>query len=148
MNQAIVTHARDWIGTRFHHQGRLKKAPRHKGGVDCLGLLAGVASELGLRGPDGALLVAKDETDYSHQPDSARLRILLSQLLKPIPPQGIIPGDVLLLRVDDSPQHLAIVSDRQDGLGIIHAYAPARAVVEHGLDDFWLERIEAAYRVF
>ena len=38
MNDAIVTCARSWIGTRFHHQGRLKKTQSHKGGVDCLGL--------------------------------------------------------------------------------------------------------------
>jgi hypothetical protein len=30
----IVACARSWIGTRFHHQGRLKKADGHKGGVD------------------------------------------------------------------------------------------------------------------
>jgi len=197
MTHPIVATARGWIGTRFHHQGRLRKTESHKGGVDCLGLLAGVAAELDLRGPDGKPLIAADETDYAHQPDTKRLYARLSALLTPIPQGGISPGDILLLSIDESPQHLAIVSDfsatfplpsgeggatrcasapaRRErrvrehqhtdkhnmfqcphpsplpggegtGLGIIHAYAPARAVVEHLLDDWWRQRIEAAFR--
>jgi len=147
MTHPIVATARGWIGTRFHHQGRLKKTDSHKGGVDCLGLLAGVAAELDLRGPDGMRLITADETNYAHQPDTSYLVARLSALLTPIPPGGILPGDIVLLRIDESPQHLAIVSDIGEGLGIIHAYALARAVVEHQLDDWWQERIEAAFRV-
>jgi len=147
MTHPIVTAARGWIGTRFHHQGRIRKTESHKGGVDCLGLLAGVAAELDLRRPDGLPLIAADETNYPHQPDPKHLRACLSQLLMPIPLGGIRPGDILLLRIDESPQHLAIVSAMSDGPGIIHAYAPARAVVEHRLDDWWRKRIEAAFRV-
>ncbi len=112
-----------------------------------MGLLAGVAAELDLRGPDNAPLIAFDETDYPHQPDTSYLIAKLSGLLTHIYKEEISPGDVVLLRIDESPQHLGIVSDMAGGLGIIHAYAPARAVVEHVLDTWWRERIEAAYRV-
>jgi cell wall-associated NlpC family hydrolase len=148
MNQAIVNCARSWLGTRFHHQGRLKRSATHKGGVDCLGLLVGVAAELKLAAPDGSLLIEADERHYPHAPDTARLMRRLAQLLRPVPPEQISPGDILLLRVDGSPQHLAIASGGPEGPGIIHAYAPARAVVEHRLDAWWRERIEAVFRIF
>jgi NlpC/P60 family putative phage cell wall peptidase len=146
MTHPIVATARSWIGTRFHHQGRLKKTGSHKGGVDCLGLLVGIADELDLRRTDGTRLASTDETDYAHQPDSKRLKSKLAELLMPIPVGGISAGDILLLRIDDNPQHLAVVSDMADDLGIIHAYASARAVVEHQLDSWWKARIEAAFR--
>lgn len=145
-NHAVVACARGWIGTRFHHQGRVRKCAAHKGGVDCLGLLTGVAAELDIQ-TNGRKLALADETGYSHQPDGARLQSVLASLLAVIPPQDIAPGDVLLLRVDCHPQHLAIVSDAGEGLGMIHAYAPARGVVEHALDGWWRERIVAAYRI-
>ena len=177
MQNSIVACARSYLGTRFHHQGRLKKTATHKGGIDCLGLLTCVAAELHLRGKDGSPFTASDRTDYSHTPDSQNLRNTLTQLLHPIPTQAIQPGDILILNIDESPQHLAIVSPSPlvGGLGwgqscsennctsknaphltsplmgeelnIIHAYAPARAVVEHPLDDYWQNRIECAFRV-
>lgn len=147
MNDAVVTSARGWLGTRFHHQGRLKKNAAHKGGVDCLGLLVGVAKELNLRAPDGAPLASFDELSYPHNPDAARLLAKLAEVLVSIPVTQLIPGDIVLLRVDGMPQHLAIISAMGDTLGIIHAYAPAHAVVEHGLDAFWEANITAAFRV-
>lgn len=142
----IVACARGWIGTRFHHQGRLKKTATHKGGVDCLGLLAGVAQELELTRADGKKLSSLDERDYSHYPDTNRLRARLAEALQAIAIEEMRPGDVALLCVENNPQHMGIVSDGKNGLGLIHAYAPARAVVEHALDDYWRARIEAAYR--
>jgi len=147
MTHPIVACARGWLGTRFHHQGRLRKTGSNKGGVDCLGLLVGVAAELKLLAPDGTALAAFDDTRYSHQPDTKNLQMQLSRLLEPIAAKNILPGDVILLTVDDSPQHLAIVSDMPDGLGMIHAYAQARSVVEHRLDEWWRKRIQAAFQV-
>lgn len=145
MNTSIVAAARGWLGTRFHHQGRLKRTDKHKGGVDCLGLLIGVAAELQLQ-LNGIYIAALDETDYSHYPDTAKLKIKLGQVLSPTDKNNIQFGDVLLLNIDGNPQHLAIVTDRKEGYGIIHAYAPARAVVEHDLNSWWQERIEAVFR--
>ena len=142
MTHEIVACARGWIGTRFHHQGRVRKTLTHKGGVDCLGLLVGVAKELHI-----THLVKADETNYPHYPDTKWLRARLSVLLSPVEIDSIAPGDIVLLNVADSPQHLAIVSDMGVELGIIHAYAPAKSVVEHGLDGWWRERIEAAFHV-
>jgi hypothetical protein len=69
MNMEIVACARGWLGTRFHHQGRVKKTATHAGGVDCLGLLIGIASELNLKGKDNLPLYLADKTSYPHYPD-------------------------------------------------------------------------------
>ena len=147
MDQRIVACAREWVGTRFHHQGRLKKSAEHKGGVDCLGLLMGVARELEISGAKGTPLCDVDETDYPHYPDTKRLRESLDAFLYPIALQSLAPGDVVLFNIDDNPQHLAIASNMKDSMGIIHAYAPAKAVVEHQLDAWWKACIEAVYRI-
>lgn len=137
----IVACARSWRGTRFVHQGR------GRGGVDCLGLLAGVAHELGLRARDGSLLIAHDALSYSKQPDGALLRARLDELLWPVDAFVWQPGDVALFALDGQPQHLAILSDYGAGEpGMIHAYAPARKVVEHRLDAMWRKRLVCLYR--
>jgi hypothetical protein len=137
----IVACARGWVGTRFHHQGRLKKTNAHKGGVDCLGLLMGVAEELDLP------FAGYDDTSYPHYPDTLKLRLALTQAMLEVEVEDIKAGDILLLSIEGSPQHLAVVSEMASDLAIIHAYAPARAVVEHILDDWWRERIVGVFRV-
>ncbi len=141
MNKDIVACARGFLGTRFHHQGRLKKSDTHKGGVDCLGLLIGVAEELNLP------FIKYDETSYSHYPDTEKLRKNLANAMQEIPIENIEIGDILLLNVDGNPQHLAIVSENAGEIAIIHAYAPAKAVVEHVLDDWWREQTVSVFRV-
>lgn len=141
MKNKIVTCARGFIGTRFHHQGRLKKTDNHKGGIDCLGLLIGVAQELNLP------FTECDETGYSHYPDTKKLRQKLASILQEIPTESMQEGDVLLLNIDGNPQHLAIVSELSHELAIIHAYAPARSVVEHVLDNWWRKQIVAVFRI-
>lgn len=146
----IVAAARGWLGTRFHHQGRLKATARQRGGVDCLGLLVGVAQELGLRSrAKGAVsLTALDNREYGHLPDGGVLREVLEAHLLPVTAGGWRAGDVLLMRFDKAPQHLAIVTDYPEGgLGIVHALATARRVVEHPLDAEWRGKVEQGYRV-
>ncbi len=63
--QQIISQARTWLGTKYHHQGRLKKSARGFGGVDCIGLVIGIIDELGIQDGDGNSLVHADETNYS-----------------------------------------------------------------------------------
>lgn len=144
----IVTSARSWIDTRFTHQGRLKKTHTHKGGVDCLGLLIGVASELGLQDSNGRPITSYDNTQYTHAPDTTQLRYLLRTLLTPKPTQELGVGDVALFAMQGNPQHLAIISNQiGDTLHIIHSYAQARKVVEHELDTHWRKSLVAGYSI-
>jgi hypothetical protein len=128
----VVAQARTWLGTRWQHQGRVRGA-----GVDCAGLLVCVAQSLGLR--------VTDVPGYGRQPLGDTLRRLCEQQLVPVPLAALQPADVLLLRFNTEPQHLALVGDHPAGLSLLHAYAQARRVVEHRLDALWLGRAVAGY---
>lgn len=144
----VVLAAQRWVGTRFRHQGRERAVGGSRGGCDCLGLLVGVAKELDLLSESGKRLADFDVRDYGHIPDGEKLQTMLGQLLCEVSPRQIKAGDVLLMRFEREPQHLAIVSDMAEGgLGIIHAYAAVRKVVEHRLDAPWRSRIVRVYRL-
>lgn len=191
MQNLIIATARGYLGTRFHHQGRIGKTGSKGGGIDCLGLLVCVARDLDLHGKNGERLADFDARDYPHQPDTVALRQKLESLLYPIHTTGIAPGDIALFNVEGSPQHMGIITlleNRDEAqkfarppaktalsrtardctndaheravaqkalfaarpgriYGLIHAYAPARAVVEHPLDDYWRQKLVAAFRL-
>lgn len=126
----VVDVARGWIGTKFHHQGRVKGV-----GVDCIGLVVGVAKELGFE--------VVDQVNYAREPKDGELQLALEQYLMP---GELVPGAVVLFKLEKEPQHVGIVSELEDGgLGLIHAYMQSRKVVEHGLDKSWREKIVATY---
>lgn len=133
---AIVAEARSWQGVRWRHQGRSRQ------GIDCAGLVICTAHALGLSD--------FDTTAYDRVPDGTTLRALCDTHLRPVPLAQLQPADVLLMRFDVDPQHMAIVTDYPYGgpgvMGMVHAYATARKVVEHQLDAAWLARVVAAYR--
>jgi len=137
----IVAQARTWLGTPFHHQARLKGK-----GCDCLGLIVGVVDELGLKDRNGMKLAAYDEVTYSKEPDGAYLIQKLTGLLEEVPIAEARAGDLALFKVRENPQHLAILSDYEGGLGMIHSFAPSRRVVEHRLDDEWKSKIIKVFR--
>lgn len=126
--QQIVDEARTYLNCRWHHQGR------SRAGVDCIGIVIKVAHALNI--------FTFDTFDYSRQPDPNRMRELLGEHMERIDPSRAQVGDVLLMRFEREPQHVAIVTDQ----GIIHAYAQARRVVEHRLDSLWKSRVVGAYQ--
>jgi cell wall-associated NlpC family hydrolase len=148
----VVCEARKWLGTAFHHQGRVRRSEQHKGGCDCIGLVIEVARTLQIKSrrpiKNGRhlLLAEADKTGYSRIPDGLLLQQQLETHCYLVDTADIACGDVLLFKFADNPQHVALVSDYEHGLGIIHAYAQTRKVVEHRLDAVWFERIVAAYR--
>lgn len=153
MSSAIITSARKLVGTRFMHQGRLAKTGNHQGGVDCLGLLICVARECELRSKTGVLLADVDEFNYPHYPDEARLRQMLSLHLDEVTDDRCKEADIALFEIDGRAQHLGIIAYSDTlllppvSLTIIHAYAPARRVVEHALDEYWRKKIVAVFRL-
>lgn len=137
----IVACARAHLGVRFAHQGRHAAT-----GLDCLGLILASAQQAGLR-VHGMEPMALDDRQYGVRPDTEYLQALLEKYLEPVAQPT--PGDVLLLRVEGRAQHLALVTDYPiaDELGMIHAYAIARRVVEHRLDEYWRANIAQSYRL-
>lgn len=167
----IITAARAYIGTRFQHQGRLGKTGAHRGGMDCLGLLVNVARDCGLRSRTGQLLAEVDEFNYPHYPDTARLREMLSTHLCEVAVSCLQEADIALFEIDGRAQHMGIIchpagriasaqdlvplaedsalaqyAPQNDEFTLIHAYAPARAVVEHALDEYWQQKIVGVFR--
>jgi cell wall-associated NlpC family hydrolase len=135
---ALIAAARRYCGVRFAHQGRTRT------GLDCLGLVLLAAADAGyvLHGrPPHAF----DDCEYGARPDTARLEATLGAHLQRV--ERLQLGALLLLRIEGSPQHLALVSDypASGEWGMIHAYAVARRVVEHRLDAHWQAAIHRIY---
>lgn len=137
----IIAQARTWLGTPYHHQARLKGV-----GCDCLGLVVGVADELALTHKDGSLLSSFDQTNYSHQPDGTYLLQMMASVLDEVPKEDARPGDVAVFDIEGNPQHVAILTEYIEGLGMIHCYAPSRKVVEHRLDQKWQNKLVKVFR--
>jgi NlpC/P60 family putative phage cell wall peptidase len=128
-HKAVITAAREWIGTPYHHQGRLKGV-----GVDCIGLAIGVCHELGLSN--------FDTRDYARVPDGSAMQQSISEHCEEI--DALEPAALLLMRIRRAPQHCGIYTENGN---IIHAYASIERVTEHRLDYWWGERIIAIYRL-
>jgi NlpC/P60 family putative phage cell wall peptidase len=114
----VVAAARSWIGTPFHHQAELKGV-----GCDCGGLLRGVCIELELFPADyRSLPEAQPFVGYARSPDGESMVKCCETFMRPIERSQMQPGDVVLVRWDVDPQHVAILGDyRHGGLSIIHA---------------------------
>jgi NlpC/P60 family putative phage cell wall peptidase len=124
-----VQAAREWVGTPFVHQGRMKGRA-----VDCIGVVYCVAREFGMVGPEVM-------TAYEREPDGNLLREGLNAHMVRIPAPAQ-PGDIILFRFARFPQHVAVYTGRN----IIHAYERVGKCVEHIYDKRWLKRYVGAYR--
>lgn len=125
----IVDIARSYLGTPYHHQGRVKGP---SGGVDCVGLMILVAREIGSKSraePDST-----DYTGYQRVPDGKSMMALLNAHMLPISREAMAPGDVVCVTFDKDPQHVGILGDyRHGGLSIIHAVSRYGKVIESRL---------------
>lgn len=128
----VVEEARTYLGTPFLHQGRKKIV-----GVDCIGLLTGIAQLFGF--------TYHDKKSYTKYPTEDLLLPELRKALEEIPTEEAQPGDVLVFWVSRStriPQHLALMTD----IGMLHTYQSVMKVVEHGLDKRWKRRLCFAFK--
>ena len=135
----VVELARGWLGTRWVHQGRLRGV-----GVDCVGLVIGVAREAQLASAEVLADLERELGGYDTRPDGRLLAIARARLCE-IPLAAIAPGDVLAMRFEREPQHLALVGEHAGALTLIHAAARLRRVVEHQFDELSRLRTVAAF---
>lgn len=116
----VLKEAREWVGTPFHHQARVKGH-----GVDCAQLVIGVGQALGLIGE-----YPREYMKYSRVPRPDYMRQRLSEFMEPITAAEAVPGDVLWMGwVIGKPMHTAFLTDLH-GRGILHAYSQPEKVVE------------------
>jgi len=134
----VITEARTWIGTPFHHQGRIKGR-----GADCVGLIIGVAHAL--------KLTQWDYQTYNREPSPGMMKQLLDEQMIRIDSKGMRPGDILYLRFSQ-PQHVALLTENNTIIHINERIAPRKRgermgrCVEHGLNSTWTQRIVGVYR--
>jgi len=115
----VVEAARRWLGTPYHHAADLKGV-----GVDCAMILVRVFCDLGLVEPFDPRPYTRDW--MLHRDDERYLGCLLARAREVEQPQ---PADVMLFRVGRCYAHGGIVT-KLDPLTIVHAFLPARCVVE------------------
>lgn len=122
----IVETARSFVGTPFRHQGRSPGV-----GLDCVGLVAKTAHQLGISDYDWtnyqryASWASEFESHFSNNMDRVRIT-------------EIRPGHVVIFRQEQFPCHCGIVGERAGrGLSLIHAYILRRKVVEEDFTGEW-----------
>ena len=70
----------------------------------------------------------------------------MNLLLEPVAVEKMDLGDVILIRVNNWPQHLAIITQLKPNITIIHSYPQAYQVVEQHLSREWQDNIVAVYK--
>lgn len=112
---AVVAEARQWLGTPYHHEARLKGI-----GVDCAQLLIGVFSAPSV-GLIAALKIPHYPRDWHLHRDAERyMGGILEHAREFQPgPEGPQPGDVVLWKFGRCFSHGAIVSAWPK---VIHSY--------------------------
>lgn len=127
----IITAARECLGTPFQHQARVPGVA-----LDCAGVFVHVCGAMGLP--------VLDERGYGRLPYRGLLEQCIARqpFLTEVPRDQMQAGDVLLMRFDGAPQHIAIHA----GATVIHAYEAIGRVVEHRLADVWRARVVRVYR--
>ena len=124
-----VDRARGWLGTPFHHQGRQNAV-----GVDCIGLIMGVARELQVSD--------YEFHGYSIQPCA---KTLLAEVEKHLVRVGKLnEACILLFNIIKEPQHFAMYTGTETNT-IIHAYSGAGKVIEQDFDTVWRRRLLGIY---
>ena len=138
---AFIAAARSFAGVPFRHRGRSER------GVDCLGLVVCAMQAAGREMADRPAYGRDPTGDLGAMQLAAR-----AHFGEPIYRAGgdlsvLRPGDVVLMRWHQQPNHVAIVTDYpSDGLALIHSLVSLGRVVEHRLADPWPRRILEAYR--
>lgn len=118
---AVVAEAMSWLGTPWHHGGRIKGA-----GVDCVQFLAGVYHACGLL-PE--IDTGDYPPDWMFHRDEERLLYGLREYATEIDvPQ---PGDIVVFKFGRCYSHAGIVVEAPT---MIHAYRDERGVVIGDLD--------------
>lgn len=133
---SVVSTAREYIGTPWHHAGRLKGV-----GIDCAGLLVCVSRDLGVP--------VEDDITYTDADEYLRMLSHIRKYCRKIPDnQALKAGDILVFRSRQMYNHCGFYAGENPYGTLIHAYngGAIKQVVEHALDKSWLDRVAGVYR--
>ena len=136
----LVSAARSYMGTRFRHRGRNRK------GIDCAGLIWATYLDCGVTLPDYRLYGEEPEDDglVTHIVAALGEPVLVA----PVREQDLQVGDVLVLRYEVEPHHVALVTPYPfpGALAVIHADGHNKKVIEHRLSPDMVRRITHVFR--
>lgn len=134
----VIDTAREWVGAPVRHQGACRVT-----GTDCLGLLRGIGTQLGLFPADFWSLPGTARWKaYGREPIGDFLDGLSVVFDRS---EGLEVGGIVAQRFTGRPRHCAIVADHpHGGFSLIHALH--ENVIEERLDRRRLSRIVAHYR--
>lgn len=137
---AVIAEAREWVGTPYHHQAAVKGV-----GCDCGGLIRAVGANTALMHFERQEW--KRFAAYGRTPNPRQMERVLHHYLVRIPPSRARLGDVMWIEWRENlPMHLAILSEHDGRPTMIHAFADAGAVVEHGFTPEWRARVVSWWR--
>ena len=133
--EQIVTAARGWLGTPYHHQASVKGV-----GCDCLGLIRGLWRELLGDEPETLPAYTRDWGDVT---GSEPLLAVARRHLLPLASVDLaLPGDVLVFRMQAGvAKHAGVLVDDAH---FIHAVEEL-GVTEVALTRWWRRRLVAAF---
>lgn len=138
VGNAVVSVAREWVGTPYVHQSSVRGA-----GTDCLGLLRGVWREVLGGEPEK---VPAYSMDWSEPQGEERLWAAAMRHLEAKPLNAVASGDILLFRMRAGAvaKHLGIQGRVGSDPSFIHAYS-GHGVIESALTAPWARRIVARF---
>jgi NlpC/P60 family putative phage cell wall peptidase len=137
--QTVIAEARTWLGTPWIHQAAMKGV-----GCDCIGLVSGVADQLGF--PEAKAWRADTRfRGYGRLPLPDMLLQACDIYLTRIELSSATLGDVLVFTLLREPMHFGLLSER-DPRYMIHGWQPVGRVVENVIDAKWQRRTVRAYR--
>lgn len=146
--KALDLEARGWEGTPFAPHAIVKH-----GGVDCVGLVAGIYLALGVIKKFEPGKYTLDEGQHGEeskvlkwfagQPEFVRAILPLADgHLAPLAP-WVQPGDVICMKFANVEHHVGLMLDKGD---FIHAVPSRRAQVSNLRESYYSDRITALFR--
>lgn len=128
--EELITEARRWLGTPYHHQGRSRS------GFDCVGYVIWVAAQLKI------LPREFERTNYGRMPQPELMEKVSTYCTQT---EAAEPGCLVMIRWpgETRASHCALCT----GPTLLHTYQGPQQVVEHGYRGRWLTLTESTWRL-
>ncbi len=128
IRQQAINFAVRHVGAPYRHQGRSINY-----GIDCIGMIYCAYAFAGFK--------ADIPSDYGYMNNQALILSYLSKYCSPIDEPCL--GDILIFRVKQSIQHMAMSSK----LGMVHCCQKNRGIIDEPISNFWRKRMAGCFRV-
>ena len=126
--ETFLTTALTWEGVPWRKVGTRRE------GVNCLGLLVGIARECDFL--QDFVAVGESWANFPRPPWRGAMLQKAKEYLEPITVREAVPGDLLLFRIGSEPQHITVLTGLQP-MTILHSQEASgkvkNSIVEPGM---------------